>query len=126
MWSNIERRFRRLKTTARHGGWWFYWNFRIAGRKGDAALRVRRGRSAARTAVSNDAGVTWRWLGPRARLRSSPTICTQRARSIRLHDSLSPGDWERFLRRTRSIDAARRALQSRTGRERECCTRLDR
>jgi hypothetical protein len=117
----------RLKTDLRDtAGWWFYWNFRIRGAEGKT-LRFQFDREPIGLqgpAVSNDAGVTWRWLGPKSGdTRSFTYPFAPDEREVRFAYTIPylQADWERFLAAQRGQSLQPAVLcKSRHGRDVEC------
>lgn len=124
---SIDKEVVRLKTDLRDtAGWWFYWNFRIRGAQGKM-LRFEFDREPIGLlgpAVSNDAGVTWRWLGPQSSdTRSFTYQFAPQESEVRFAYTIPylQADWERFLasHRGRSMQPAV-LCKSRHGRDVEC------
>jgi hypothetical protein len=117
----------RLKTDLRDtAGWWFYWNFRIRGAEGKT-LRFQFERDPINVlgpAVSHDAGVTWRWLGPKnCDTRSFTYQFAPDEREVRFAYTIPylQADWERFLAAQRGRPMQPAILcKSRHGRDVEC------
>jgi len=124
---SIDNEVVRLKTDLRDtAGWWFYWNFRIRGAQGKT-LRFEFDREPIGLlgpAVSNDAGVTWRWLGPQSSdTRSFTYQFSPQEHEVRFAYTIPnlQADWERFLASHRGPWMQPAVLcKSRHGRDVEC------
>ncbi len=123
----IEGDVVRLKTDLRDtSGWWFYWNFRIRGAEG-RRLRFEFEREpigARGPAVSNDGGLTWRWLGSDQGDRRSfvyPFSSDEREVRFAMTIPYLQSDWERFVSaRGQQSMKADVLCRSRHGRDVEC------
>lgn len=123
----IDQDVVRLKTDLRDtAGWWFYWNFRIRGAEG-RSLRFQFDREPVGVlgpAVSHDAGVTWRWLGPKdCDTRSFTYRFAPDEREVRFAYTIPylQADWERFLASQQGRPLQPGVLcTSRHGRDVEC------
>lgn len=123
----IEGDVVRLKTDLRDtSGWWFYWNFRIRGAEG-RTLRFEFEREpigARGPAVSNDGGLTWRWLGSdQGDRRSFVYPFSSGERDVRFAMTIPylQSDWERFVSAHGQQSMKADVLcRSRHGRDVEC------